>query len=185
MIEALLIALLVAKIRKYKLAPLFKEWTTYLVLTLVLIFLIMNFSISQGNIVLIKFATAYKIVLVVVFGILIIKYNLYKAGFLSAALIVLGGILNNIVIKANGGRMPVFPSLSLITGYMAPETFKNLENIDNLHTQGSSASKLAFLGDWIDVGYTIMSIGDLFIMSFVFVIIYSSIKHLNKCNPKN
>jgi len=185
MIEGLLIALLVAKIRKYKLAPLFKEWTTYPVLVLALIYLYMNFSISQGNTFFIKYASVYKIVLVLIFGLMIIKYNLYKAGFLSAALIVVGGILNNLVIKANGDRMPVFPSLSYKTGYMTHETFKNLENIDSLHTQGSSASKLAFLGDWIDVGYTIMSIGDLFIMSFVFVIIYSSIKHLNKCSSKN
>ena len=180
MIESFLLALLVAKIKKYKLAPLFKEWTVYLVLAFLLTYLYVNFSISQGNIALIKYATVFRIIYAFIFGIMIFKYNLYKTGFLGVALIVLGGLLNSIVMKANGGKMPVFPSLSYVTGYMKPETFKNLEKYDSIHIQGSSTTKLAFLADKIDLGYTMLSIGDVFIFSIVFLIIYNMIKHLNR-----
>ncbi|NJD03953.1 MAG: hypothetical protein FIA99_15450, partial [Ruminiclostridium sp.] len=172
MIEAFLLALLVAKIRKYRLAPLFREWPVYLVIILALIHLYMNFSIFQGNMDIIKYSSVIRIAFALIFGILIFKYNLYKAGFLGVAFIALGGILNNIVMKANGGRMPVFPSISYITGYINPETFKNMEKYDDIHIQGSSSTKLAILADKIDLGYTMLSIGDVFIVSIVFLTIY-------------
>ncbi len=183
MIETLLITLLVAKIRKYRLAPLFKEWPTYLLVIFALFYLYMNYSIFQGNFIFIKYATAYKVAFVFIFAIMIIKYNLYKAGFISVALIAVGGLLNNIVIKANGDRMPVFPSFSYITGYIKPDTFKNLD--DGLHALGSPATRLSFLGDYIDLGYSIFSIGDIFIFSFIFLITMGVIKHLNKSCPVN
>lgn len=184
MIEAMLLAFLAGKIKKYRLTPLFREWPIYLVFGSILIYLFMNFFISQGNTALLKYATTFKAVFVLIFAIMIVKYSLYKTGFLSVFLVVLGGLMNNLVIKANGGRMPVFPSFSYITGYMKPEIFNNLEKIDSLHIQGSPETRLAFLADWIDLGYTIMSIGDIFFMSFVFLTIYGTIKHLNFKNFK-
>ena len=183
MIETLLITLLVAKIKKYRLTPLFKEWPTYLLLIFALLYLYMNYSIFQGNSFFTKYVTAYKVAVVFIFAIMIMKYNLYKAGFISVALIALGGLLNNIVIKANGDRMPVFPSFSYTTGYIKPDTFKNLN--DGLHVLGSPATRLAFLGDHIDLGYSIFSIGDVFIFSFVFLITLGVIKQLNKSCPVN
>lgn len=183
MIEAFLIALLVAKIRKYRLAPLFKEWTTYLVIIFALVCLYMNFSIFQGNTFVFQYANGIKVAYGLIFAFLIIKYGLYKAGFLGAASLVMGGLLNSAVMKANGGKMPVFPSVSYFTGFMTPETFKFMESFDNVHVQGSASTKLAFLADYIDFGYSIMSPGDVLFYSVVFFIVYSMIKHLNSSRP--
>lgn len=180
MIEGLILAVLIAKIKRYKLSPIFKEWPVYLVFAGILAYLVMNFSISSGNTELLKYTMLFKFLFVSIFGIMVIKYGLYKTGFLSAALVATGGILNNIVIKANGGKMPVFPSLSYYTGYMTHETFANLDKLDDVHIQGGPGTKLSFLADWIDLGYIIMSIGDVLYISFVFLVFYSSIKYLNE-----
>ena len=42
-----------------------------------------------------------------------------------------------------------------------------------------------YLTDIFDVGYSVLSIGDIFIRVFVFIIIYNTVKHLNVTNEKN
>ena len=183
MLEAFLIALLVAKIRKYRLAPLFKEWTAYLVILFALVCMYMNFSIFQGDTFIFNYLNATKIIYGLIFAVLIIKYGLYKAGFLGAASAFIGGMLNSAVIKANGGKMPVFPSVSYLTGFMTPDSFKFMETYDDVHIQGSASTKLSFLSDYIDLGYTILSPGDVLFYSVVFIVVYSLIKHLNSGRP--
>ena len=92
---------------------------------------------------------------------------------IGAACVFGGGILNDLAIKANGGFMPVFPSISYITGYVKPESFNVVKDI---HVLGSSASKFKILTDYIDLGYSILSVGDVFIRVFVFLVIFYSIK---------
>ncbi|GAA0727765.1 hypothetical protein GCM10008905_25750 [Clostridium malenominatum] len=73
--------------------------------------------------------------------------------------------------------MPVFPTLSYLTGYATPDAFSK---VDDIHVLGNSSTKLKFLTDIIDVGYSILSIGDIFIRVFVFIIIFNTIKHMNR-----
>ncbi len=94
---------------------------------------------------------------------------------------LIGGGLNDIVIKANDGFMPVFPTLSYLTGYAKPEAFVIVKDI---HMLGNSQTKLKILTDFIDLGYSILSIGDVFIRAFVFIIIYTSIKKINNQRRK-
>jgi len=180
MLESILIAILVAKIRKLRIAQLFKEWPVYLIFIYSISTIFMNLSVFQGNPYLLKIGPYIKIIYIVIIAFLIIKYSLYKEGFIGVVLIALGGIMNDIVIKANGGRMPVFPTFSYITGNLSPEVFSNLHNMDSIHIQGSAATQLPYLSDVIDLGYTIMSIGDVFIISMVFLTIYGIIKRTNK-----
>lgn len=179
MVEMILLAFLVAKLRKYRLTPLFKEWTIYPVLVFALIYLYLDYTIFKGDYSFVRYSTVFRILYYSMFSILIFKHKQYKAGFISFVLIMSGGILNNMVMKANDGKMPVFPSLSYITGYIKPDTFDNMAKYDSIHILGSSSTRLAFLADKVDFGYTIISAGDVLMHLMAFVIIYGVIRQLN------
>ena len=85
-----------------------------------------------------------------------------------------GTVMNKVVMHYNGGKMPVFPSFSYLTGYTTPEMLTS--GVDSIHIMGDASTKLPFLADFIDVGYSILSIGDIFIRGFVFIMLYATIK---------
>ena len=91
---------------------------------------------------------------------------------------MLGSILNELVKHANGGKMPVFPTLSRLTGYFNEEAIAS----SSLHVLGNSETKLKFLCDYIDIGYSILSIGDLLIHFFTFIIFFFVMKTVTKQN---
>lgn len=177
MIETILIAMLVAKIRGYKLKLLFMRWEIYPVLAFVIIYIFLNMEVFFGNYSFIKFARILEPFYICTFLILIIKYRQYVSAIIGSACIIIGTILNKIAISANGGKMPVFPTLSYVTGYVKPDVFIKVKDI---HILGNEASKLKFLTDIIDLGYSILSIGDIFIRIFTFIIIFNTIKSINK-----
>ena len=111
---------------------------------------------------------------------MIFKYELYSSAIIGSIFTLIGGMLNDIAIKANGGFMPVFPNLSYLTGYAKPESF---ELVNDIHILGNAQTNLKILTDFIDTGYCVLSIGDLFIRVFVFLILYNSIKKIN-CRTK-
>lgn len=93
---------------------------------------------------------------------------------------ILGGALNDIAIKANCGFMPVYQSLSRLTG----RSLENFQGMNDIHILGDSQTKLKILTDFIDLGYTILSVGDIFIRVFVFIVIYSALKKINNQGRK-
>jgi hypothetical protein len=50
---------------------------------------------------------------------------------------------------------------------------------DNLHVLGGEATKLKYLTDYLDVGYSILSPGDVLIHLFFCIMLYSLIKAVN------
>ena len=181
MMETILAALFIAKLRGYKLKPLFKQWAIYPILAFELIYIFLQMTIFMGNYDLIKYTGILKVIYLCSYLLLIIKYSLYKSAYLGSAFIFIGSILNKVAIRANFGKMPVFPTISYITGYVKREQFVKA---DNLHVLGTSSTKLKFLTDIIDMGYCIMSVGDIFIRFFVFIIIFSTIKYINQTEMK-
>lgn len=176
MIETILLAFLVAKIKGYKLKPIFKCWEIYLILGFELIYLFMQISVFYGDYNFIKYASIFKTLYLYSFIIFIIKYKLYISAIVGSISIIIGSVLNNIAISMNNGKMPVFPTLSYLTGYAKYDSFSK---INDIHTLGTSATKVKYLTDFIDIGYSILSIGDIFIRLFAFIIIYNAIKHIN------
>lgn len=177
MIETILIAMLAAKIRGYKLKSLFMRWEIYPVLVFLIIYIFLNMAVFFGNYNFVKFSGILEPAYICTFLILIIKYKQYVSAIIGSACIIIGTILNKIAISANGGKMPVFPTLSYVTGYVKADTFMKIRDI---HVLGSDASKLKFLTDIFDLGYSILSIGDIFIRIFTFIIIINTIKSINK-----
>lgn len=175
MLETIIFAFLFAKIKKYEIKPLFKSWEIYPIIIFEVIYIIGQVLIFSGNYEVIQFMQRMKPFYLCTYLLLIYKYDLYIYSIIGVVFMVLGGILNDIAIKANSGFMPVYPTLSYLTGYAKPESFSL---VNDIHVLGNSQSKLKFLTDYIDLGYSILSIGDVLIRVFVFIIIYNSIKKI-------
>jgi hypothetical protein len=181
MLETILFAFLFAKIKKYEIKPLFKSWTIYPIIIFEMVYIIGQVLIFSGNYEIIQFMQRLKPFYLCTYLVLVFKYDLYISSIIGAAFVVLGGILNDIVIKINGGHMPVYPTLSYLTGYVKPESF---HLVNDIHILGDSQTKLKILTDFIDLGYSILSMGDVSIRIFVFIIIFNSIKKINFLTTK-
>ena len=182
MIETVLLAMLVAKIKGYKLTPLFKDWAIYPAMIFTLFYVFLQITIFCGYYGFIKYAKLFETIYIFTFLPLIFKYRLYVSAFAGSVCIFIGTALNKLAMSANGYKMPVFPTLSYITGYTKPESFLKVKDI---HILGSKVTKIKFLTDYIDLGYSILSIGDVFIRLFAFIIIFNSIKYINEINIKH
>ena len=181
MIETILISLIFCKIKKLNIRELFKSWTIYPILIMEVICIILQINIFMKNYIFLKYVNILKVFYLCSYLPMIFSYNQYIAAILGSVFVSLGGILNDIAIKANNGYMPVFPSLSYITGYANLEAF---EKIRDIHILGNLNTKLKFLTDIFDIGYSILSLGDIFIRGFVFIVIYNTVKNLNQTNDK-
>lgn len=177
MIETILLALVYAKARGNKLKPFFKSWAVYPILIFELMYIILEVMLFHGDYRLIKYTSLFHYLYLLTFLILIIKYKLNTSAILGSIFIFIGTMLNNIVIRANNGKMPVFPTLSYLTGYAKLDSFTK---VNDIHILGNTATKLKSLTDIFDVGYSIMSIGDIFIRVFAFIIIVNAIKVINE-----
>ena len=181
MIETILISLIFCKIKKLKIKPLFKSWTIYPIIIMELIYMFIQINVFMDNYFLIKYVNILKIYYLCSYLPMIFIYNQYISAIIGSVFVFIGGILNDIAIKANNGYMPVFPSLSYITGYANIEAF---DKVNDIHILGNSSTKLKFLTDIFDIGYSVLSLGDIFIRGFVFIIIYNVVKSLNQTNDK-
>ncbi|MBE6054451.1 MAG: hypothetical protein E7212_11250 [Clostridium sartagoforme] len=182
MLETVIISLIFCKIKKLKIKPLFKSWALYPVILMELICLVVQANIFVENYNVINYVGILKTLYICSYLPLIFKYKQYISAILGSIFVIIGGILNDIAISANNGYMPVFPSLSYLTGYMKFDAF---DKINDIHILGDASTKLKFLTDIFDVGYSIFSLGDIFIRGFVFIIIFNSVKILNIKNEKS
>ncbi len=165
MLETIILALIVAKLKGYKIKPIFKSWHIYPVLVIEFIYLIIQIHIFLGNYSIVEHIKILETIYICSYLFIIIKYDQYISAVIGSIFIYLGSMLNKFVIRANNGKMPVFPTLSYFTGYAKPDSFIK---VNDIHVLGDSSTKFKFLTDIIDVGYSIMSIGDIFIRFFVF-----------------
>lgn len=177
MIEVILVALLVAKIKGYNLKPFFKSWAMYPIFIYEMLYIFLQATIFLGDYRFVEYASLIKSIYLSLYLIPIIKYKKYYSSIIGCIFIFIGSTLNNTVIKANNGSMPVFPTLSYWTGYVKEDSFSK---VNDLHVLGNSEIKLKSLSDIIDIGYSILSIGDIFIRCFVFIIIFNVIKEVNQ-----
>ena len=182
MIETILISLIFCKIKKLKIKPLFKSWTIYPIIIMELIYMFIQINVFMDNYFFIKYVNILKICYLCSYLPMIFIYNQYISAIIGSVFVFIGGILNDIAIKVNNGYMPVFPSLSYITGYANIEAF---DKVNDIHILGDASTKLKILTDIFDIGYSVLSLGDIFIRGFVFIIIYNVVKSLNQTNDKN
>ncbi len=177
MIETILLAMLFLKIKGYKLKPLFKSWAFYPVILFTLFYILLQITIFYGNYHFVKYSRLLETMYILTFLFPIFKYKLYKSAIIGSLSVFIGSALNKLAIAANDGKMPVFPTLSYVTGYAKPKSFTL---VNDIHILGSEAARFKFLTDYIDLGYSILSIGDIFIRFFTFIVVFNAIKYVNK-----
>jgi hypothetical protein len=175
-IVELLAVFLVAKWKGYRLSYLFRTWTFYPILLVQCILVIFQASIFMRQYVFIQFVPYTMPAIILSFLFAILAFKLHKPALYGITSILTGTVLNKIVITQNGGKMPVYPTLSYLTGYVTPEM---LNTTDSLHIMGGAQTHLKFLTDYIDYGYCILSLGDVMIHLFVCIILYALIKAVN------
>ncbi|MBP1745134.1 MAG: hypothetical protein H6Q58_2112 [Firmicutes bacterium] len=181
MIETILLALIFAKFRGYRIRPLFKDWPIYIVMMFALIYILLEIAVFNGNYSVVGFSNVYKILYLTAFLALIIRYSLYKSAIVGSVSVLIGGAMNDIAIAANNGKMPVFPTVSYLTGYASPDAFSK---VNDIHVLGTSAVNYKFLTDVIDIGYSILSLGDVFIRLFPFIIVLYAAKSCSERDLK-
>ena len=181
MVETILLAFLFAKIKGYEIKPLFKSWTIYPLIAFEMFTLVGQVATFFGKYELIEVIGNLTPIYLITYLLLVLKYELYISSIIGSLFLLLGGALNDIAIKANEGFMPVYQSLSYLTGRV---TLENFQRADDIHIIGDAQTKMKILTDFIDLGYTILSIGDIFMRVFVFIIIYNSIKKINNQRRK-
>ena len=177
MLPYILFAFICAKIKGYKIKPIFKAYTLYPYAIAELIYLLLQLSIFMHSYSFVQYSKIISSVYLYTLIIPIMFYKLYKPGIFGSVLIMIGTLLNKFVIIQNGGKMPVYASLSKLTGYYNKSA---IQAVDSIHIIGNESTKFKFLTDYIDIGSSILSIGDLFIHSFTFIVIYYTIKEINK-----
>lgn len=103
----------------------------------------------------------------------IIGCRLYARAIIGSALTLAGTALNRLAMAANGGYMPVKPTLSKLTGYYK-ESALDLSG-DAVHRIMNGGTKLKALCDFIDTGFSVMSVGDVLIHLFTSIVIFGVI----------
>ena len=177
MLIFILIPLLIAKIKGYKVLSIFRSIDLYPFFFTCLCHIVFVISAWFGNHTFVKYSDAlqYFMILTLIFPIL--RHKITYPAIFGAGLTVVGTFLNKIVINANNGKMPVYPTLSRLIKFYKPGQLDG--SIDSLHILLDKSSKLPYLADYIDIGTCIMSLGDLLIHAFTSIIIYYTVKSIN------
>lgn len=176
MIVEIIAVVLLARYKRFRLRYLFHTWTFYPILLMQLLMLVAQLSLGLGWYGLVPLAPYLEPAVILSFLFALLAYSLYKPAMAGCGCILAGTVLNKLAIAQNGGHMPVYPTLSYLTGYVKPATFGTL---DTLHVLGDAGTKLKFLTDYIDYGYSILSPGDVFIHLYVCIMLYALIRAVN------
>ncbi len=177
MLPFFIIAIIIAWFKKYKPLNIFKTYTIYPFIFFELMFWVMQIMASYGIQETVRYAGILKFCFFASLLIPIFHFKLYKHALIGSGLVFVGSIMNKLVMQANNGKMPVFFSVSKITGF-ANEAMFNAPG--SIHIMMSSETSLNFLGDIFDFGYCVMSVGDIIMKTYFIIIFYQMIKTLNQ-----
>ena len=181
MIETVIIAIAFARIKGTEIKKIFKHWEFYPVFIGALTYVFLQIGMFKGDYSLLAYANIYKALYSAAIFFLIYRFKIYKQGFIGMGLMFAGMGLNKLVMYFNDWKMPVFPTLSLKTGYI---DIDKLNTIDGWHVVGDSTTKLKFLSDIFDTGYCVMSLGDILVRAFLFIVLYYSFKSIKNKSHK-
>lgn len=178
MILFIAVACALAKRKGCRIAPIFREWSLYPLYLTEAVFWIMQIAAWTGHYMFIPYAEWIQTAFTLVLLFPILKFRLYGTACIGCLFVAIGSWMNKLVMNANGGQMPVYPTLSRWTIYFRDGAIE--EANDYLHCVMNSDTKLKFLADWVDCGFSILSLGDVLIHSFVLIVIYKTVIELNK-----
>lgn len=179
MILFILLAILIAKLRRHRIRVLLNEPSLIPVWTIEIVFWLLQICIWRQDYRFIGYAGYLQTASVLALLWPILKFQLYPQAIVGALMVGVGSASNRIVMHANGGKMPVIPSFSGFTKYYREGALEVSHDVR--HVMMSEATKLNFLADYIDVGFSVISIGDVLVHLFTTIVIYCVIA---KCNQR-
>ena len=178
MILFIALALIWALIRGYRPSKAFREISLFPLAVLEIVFWYFQACAWTGNYSYIRYASHLQMLYILALIWPILKFSLYDKAIVGAIMVAIGSFMNKAVMNANGGKMPVYPTLSKLTGYYTGGALE--ASGDARHMLMTGATQLGFLGDYIDVGFSIMSPGDVLMHGFVTLVVYGVIRELNR-----
>jgi len=169
----------------YLVKPILKQWSIYPVILMSLIYCIFQYMILNHDYSFIPYQKIFKDALImsyIILGVDILFRNKIYKPFIFACYSLLSGCgLNAIVMHFNNKKMPIFPTFTYSTGYTQYDMIINSSKYGDFHVLGDHTTKLIFLADVFDVcGFSIWSIGDILVRVFAFMMVYYSVKEVNK-----
>ena len=177
------------KYKQYTIKQIFKHWSIYPSLLLVIFYLYLEYTMFVQNYYFLPYSHIIKTATLLSYFPLIYKYKLLENQkyinnqFLSvltsptskAGLFLwIGSSLNKIALFFNDNKMPTYPSVTFWTEYIKPDGF-----IDGVHIIGNAYSNAIPLCNVFDLGFTVLSLGDIVIRLFPYIILYYTIKRTN------
>ena len=172
-----IIPILAAHFKNYNIKGIIKAFDLYPLFIIELVHIFFQVNALFGNYTYVRFAVYLQYAFNLSLLIPIIYRKLYYPAIIGSGFVIVGSFCNKLVIALNNGKMPVFATFSKLTGLYKEGIL--LQGIDGLHIQMTSDSSLPFLGDYIDLGFCIMSFGDILIHSYIAIIVYYTIKSVN------
>jgi len=176
--------------KQYSIRQLFKHWSLYPSIISVIFYLYLEYTMFIGDHYFLQYSYIIKTTILLSYLPLIYTYKLYyntkykddnmlkyltSPMFISAICLLIGSGLNKLAINSNYGYMPTYPSITFWTGYIKPDGF-----IDGVHTLGNAYSNMVLLCNTWDLGFTVLSPGDIIIRFFPYIILYYSIEISSK-----
>lgn len=203
MTETIFFSLVFSRFKGYKWSQIFKlikHWSFYPILMTMVFHIYFIYLMIKGEYWFVQYSNYIKTVSILFYLILIWKYNLFNISVfknikvdkkplltvitspvaIGVLCMVTGSILNKIAMIFNDGKMPVFPNVSMSIGYTKVDMFDKMLQFNDWHVLGNFNTHLIFLSDFIDGFVFIASPGDILIRVFIGMIIYYSIKQINK-----
>ena len=189
LVETWIIVFLYSLKKKYNIKLIFKEWLFYPPLIMLGVYLIAEVMIFNDNYWITQYGTLIKQVTLFSYCGLVYKHQLYFSmdinkseliRFITSPFIIAIGCLligyycNFVAISSNFGHMPVFPSNTYFTGYTDVNTFTD----SSFYVLGDHTSKAIPLCDIYDIYYSNLSLGDLFVRCYVFILLLNAIKRI-------
>ena len=179
MLVFVLVPLIIAHIKGYRIGSLFRVYDLYPFFFVCACHAFFVINAWCGNHSFVKYAGILQYATIITLVIPVVRRRIFGPTMVGVGLTMVGTLMNRIAINANGGKMPVYPTLSKWVGYYKPGQLDG--SIDSLHVLMDSSSKLPFLADYFDFVSCILSPGDLLIHSFASLIIYYTVKVVSQC----
>jgi hypothetical protein len=196
LIETWILVFLYSWKKKLNIKLIFYDWPIYFPLICLIGYIVFEVMIFNDQYWITQYGTIIKPVTLLSYFGLMYKYNLYYSQnkskselvrflispfIIGIIFLVLGYIFNGIAILSNNGHMPVFPSYTYFTNYTDISSFTE----DSFYILGDHTSKAIWACDCIDIFYSNLSLGDVFVRIYVAILIYFSIKRVNEKHKIN
>lgn len=178
MVLFILLAVIIAAVCRNRISVLFREASLIPMWIIEIIFWILQACIWMEDYRFVRYAGLLQTASVLCLLWPILRFKLYPQAICGACLVSIGSVMNRIVMHANGGKMPVIPTFSGVTYYYREGALAASGDIR--HIMMSESTKLNFLADYIDVGFSVISPGDVLIHSFTTIIVFCVIIKLNQ-----